>query len=81
MQQPVLSGLGGSLEIREQPSELYRRAARRTLEQIGQANATLSAAIETLLDWRDNNWREIEDLTVKMLGDRDRWMHEFRVGG
>ena len=71
LQQPVLSGLGGSLDIREQPSELYRRAARRTLEQIGQANATLSSAIETLLDWRDNNWREIEDLTVKMLADRE----------
>ncbi len=81
MQQPVLSGLGGSLDIREQPSELYRRAARRTLEEIGQANATLSAAIETLLDWRDNNWREIEDLTVKMLADRDRWMHEFVLEG
>jgi ATP-dependent exoDNAse (exonuclease V) beta subunit len=81
MQQPVLSGLGGSLDIREQPSELYRRAARRTLEHIGQANAALSAAIETLLEWRDNNWREIEDLTVKMLGDRDRWMHEFVLEG
>ena len=81
MQQPVLSGLGGSLDIREQPGELYRRAARRTLEQIGQANATLSAAIETLLDWRDNNWREIEDLTVRMLADRDRWMHEFVLEG
>ena len=81
MQQPVLSGLGGSLDIREQPSELYRRAARRTLEHIGHANATLSTAIEILLDWRDNNWREIEDLTVKMLADRDRWMHEFVLGG
>ncbi len=81
MQQPVLSGLGGNLEIHEQPSELYRRAARRTLEQIGQANAPLTAAIETLLDWRDNNWREIEDLTVKMLGDRDRWMHDFVLEG
>ena len=81
MQQPVLSGLGGSLEIRERPCELYRRAARRTLEQIGQSNAPLSAAIETLLDWRDNNWREIEDLTVQMLGDRDRWMQNFVLKG
>jgi ATP-dependent exoDNAse (exonuclease V) beta subunit len=77
MQQPVLTGLGGNLDISEQPSELYRRAARRTLEQIGQSNVALSAAIETLLDWRDNHWREIEDLTVKMLADRDRWMHDF----
>ena len=34
LQQPILSGLGGSLDIYEQPRELYRRAARRTLEQI-----------------------------------------------
>ncbi len=77
IQQPVLSRLGGSLDIREQPKELYRRASRRTLEHIGQTDAALSAAIETLLDWRDNNWREIEELMVKMLADRDRWMHDF----
>jgi ATP-dependent exoDNAse (exonuclease V) beta subunit len=81
LQQPLLSGLGGSLGIDEQPAELYRRAARRTLQQIGQANATLSAAIETLLDWRDNNWREIEDLTVEMLQNRDRWMQDFVLQG
>ncbi len=77
LQQPLLSGLGGGLDISEQPAELYRRAARRTLQQIGQANVTLSAAIEILLDWRDNNWREIEDLTVEMLRNRDRWMQDF----
>jgi ATP-dependent helicase/nuclease subunit A len=81
IQQPVLSGIGGSLEIRERPNELYRRAARRTLKKIGQADRTLSAAIETLLDWRDNNWREIEDLTVDMLGNRDRWMQDFVLEG
>ena len=81
LQQPLLSGLGGSLGIDEQPAELYRRAARRTLQQIGQANATLSAAIEALLDWRDNNWREIEDLIVEMLENRDRWMHDFVLQG
>jgi ATP-dependent helicase/nuclease subunit A len=81
LQQPLLSGLGGGLDICEQPAELYRRAARRTLEQIGQANAPLSAAIETLLDWRDNNWREIENLTVEMLANRDRWMQDFVLSG
>ncbi len=77
LQQPLLSGLGGGLDISNQPAELYRRAARRTLQQIGQADSALSAAIETLLDWRDNNWREIEDLTVEMLRNRDRWMQDF----
>jgi len=77
LQQPLLSGLGGGLDISEQPAELYRRAARRTLQQIRRADTALSTAIETLLDWRDNNWREIEDLTVEMLRNRDRWMQDF----
>ena len=77
LQQPLLSGLGGGLDISKQPAELYRRAARRTLQQIGRADSAVSAAIETLLDWRDNNWREIEDLTVEMLKNRDRWMQDF----
>jgi ATP-dependent exoDNAse (exonuclease V) beta subunit len=77
LQQPLLSGLGGGLDISKQPAELYRRAARRTLQQIGHADTALSTAIETMLDWRDNNWREIEDLTVEMLKNRDRWMQDF----
>jgi ATP-dependent exoDNAse (exonuclease V) beta subunit len=80
LQQPLLSGLGGGLDIAEQPEELYRRAARQTLERIGQDDAVLSQAIEALLVWRDNNWQEMEDLLVQMLGQRDRWMHEFVLG-
>jgi len=77
LQQPLLSGLGGSLTIAEQPAELYRRAARQTMEEIDQDDPTLSEAIAALLDWRDNNWQEMEDLLVKMLESRDRWMHDF----
>jgi len=81
LQQPLISGLGGSLEIAEQPTELYRRAARRTLEEIGKAGSPVGPAAETLLLWRDNNWREMEDLLVNMLGERDRWMHAFVLAG
>jgi ATP-dependent helicase/nuclease subunit A len=78
LQQPLLSGLGGGLAIAEQPDNLYRRAARSTLEQIGSLdNRTLSQAIEQLLEWRDNNWQELEELLVGMLAKRDRWMHGF----
>jgi ATP-dependent exoDNAse (exonuclease V) beta subunit len=77
LQQPLLSGLGGGLEIEEQPSGLYRRAARQTLERIGQGDPALSEAIEKLLLWRDNNWQELEEQLVEMLGTRDRWMQEF----
>lgn len=80
LQQPLLSGLGGGLDIAENPSELYRRAARQTLAQIGNAvgsESSLTPAIESLLLWRDNGWKEMENLLVKMLAQRDRWMHEF----
>jgi ATP-dependent exoDNAse (exonuclease V) beta subunit len=81
LQQPLISGLGGSLEIAEQPTELYRRAARRALEEIGVAGSPVSPAAETLLLWRDNNWKEMEELLVNMLGERDRWMHAFVLTG
>jgi ATP-dependent exoDNAse (exonuclease V) beta subunit len=81
LQQPLISGLGGSLEIAEQPTELYRRAARRTLEEIGNAGSPAGLAAETLLLWRDNNWKEMEELLVNMLGERDRWMHAFVLTG
>jgi len=79
VRQPLLSGLGGGLEIDEQPRELYRRAARRTLEAIERGDSGLREAIEALLLWRDNGWQEIENLVVEMLETRDRWMHEFVV--
>jgi ATP-dependent exoDNAse (exonuclease V) beta subunit len=87
LQQPLLSGLGGGLEISAQPEELYRRAARETLRKIDQAGsplgtaplgtAPLGTAIEELLLWRDNAWQEMENLLVEMLASRDRWMHGF----
>jgi ATP-dependent exoDNAse (exonuclease V) beta subunit len=78
LQRPLLSGLGGGLGIAEQPNDLYRRAARQTLNQIGNAgNPALSQAVEALLVWRDNNWLELENLLVEMLSKRDRWMQDF----
>ncbi len=77
LQQPLLSGLGGGLAIAEQPSDLYRRAARSTIEQLGRPGSTISDAVERLLNWHDNNWQDLEDLLVDMLSKRDRWMHDF----
>ncbi len=81
LQQPLLSGLGDGLDIYEHPEELYRRAARSTIEQIDSSNDALRDALESLLDWRDNNWKELEDLLAEMLSNRDRWIHDFVVGG
>ncbi len=86
LQQPLLSGLGGGLDITENPGELYHRAARRALEQVGNPEAGLTApalspAIEALLLWRDNAWQELENLLAGMLAQRDRWMQDFVVCG
>jgi len=77
LQQPLLSGFGGGLAIAAQPDDLYRRAARHTIEQIDDAGSPLAEAIAKLLDWNDNNWQELESLLVNMLSKRDRWMHDF----
>jgi ATP-dependent helicase/nuclease subunit A len=77
LQQPLLSGLGGGLDIHEQPRELYRRAARHALEQIDGADSELQSAIRDLLLWRDNDWQQLENLLVAMLSNRHRWMHYF----
>lgn len=80
--QPLLSVLGSSLRVNENPIELYRRAARATLMQLGAGgpggrDEELVRAIEVLLEWRDNNWHEIETHLVEMLRRRDRWMRDF----
>jgi len=77
LQQPLVTGLGSQLDIAPQPAELYRRAARATLEKIGSDAPELNAALERLLLWRDNGWFDLENLLVEMLSRRDRWMHGF----
>lgn len=82
LQQPLLSGLGGGLDVRDEPGELYRRAARETLERLRDRNPSveitaLQGAIEALLLWRDNNWKDVEDQLISMLERRDQWMHDF----
>ena len=60
--EPLLSSLGGGLGIAEQPAELHRRAARLTVEQIGSGDhPEVAEAVDALLDWRDNNWQELEE--------------------
>ena len=63
IQEPIYSGIGNNLQISERPTELYRRAARATLEKLGSpTHPVLSGAIKDLLLWRDNGWKELEDL-------------------
>jgi len=73
----LLSGLGGRLDPVENPEALYRRAATRTLELLKAGDSPARHSVETILLWRDNNWKEVEDLIVEMLAGRNRWYQEF----
>jgi ATP-dependent exoDNAse (exonuclease V) beta subunit len=80
IQRPLLTTLGGSLDVSEDLEDLYRRAARNTLMELGRsspASLEVRESIEALLAWRDNNWQELETHLVAMLRQRDRWMQEF----
>lgn len=82
LQEPLLSDIGGGLQVAEQPLQQYRRAARYTLQHLRDAApspriAELQRATEALLLWRDNNWGDLEDQLVSMLQSRDQWMHGF----
>lgn len=79
--QPLLSRLGGALSPVEDAGPLYAEAARRTLGLLGGADAELNAALSHLLEMRDNNLPECEDLLGKMLAKRDQWLRAFPLSG
>jgi ATP-dependent helicase/nuclease subunit A len=81
LQRPLISPLGGGLDIADQPKELYLKAARRTLNSIGEDDAELRSAIEALLLWRDNNWQDVENQLVTMLEKREQWLRETATAG
>jgi superfamily I DNA/RNA helicase len=73
----VLAGLGGKLEMAAAPEELYRRAATRTIELLKAEDSPARRAVEALMLWRDNHWKDVESLIVPMLAGRNRWYQEF----
>jgi ATP-dependent helicase/nuclease subunit A len=70
---PVLSGGGGRQMPVEDPTLMFREAARQTLMQLGGADAELDAALRTVLLHRDGSLADCERLLVEMLGLRNQW--------
>ncbi|NYF52531.1 UvrD-helicase domain-containing protein [Tunturiibacter gelidoferens] len=70
---PVLSGAGGRQTPVEDPTLMYREAARETLMQLGGSDVELDAALRTVLLHRDGSLRDCERLLMEMLPLRNQW--------
>jgi ATP-dependent helicase/nuclease subunit A len=70
---PVLSGSGGRQTPVEDPTPMYREAARQTLMQLGGNDVALDAALRTVLLHRDGSLAECERLLMEMLPLRNQW--------
>lgn len=79
--QPLLSRMGGRLSPSENAGPLYALAARRTLGRLGSTDPQLEAALTHLLELRDNNLADCEQLIVGMLERRDQWIRAFPLTG
>lgn len=71
---PLLAGLPATLGVREDASELYRRAARRALLEAEEPQSPWGRAVTVVLRDLDNDWRRMERLLVEMLARRDQWL-------
>ena len=69
---PLLSGSGTSEPV-EEAEPLHREAARRTLLELGGADAILNDALQTVLLHRDGNLGDCEALLARMLDQRQQW--------
>ncbi len=75
-QHPWRSGLGGPLQLTEDPEPLYRNAARATLALLDSREPEAAAAAH-LLRLRDVRVEQVEDLLVQMLARRDQWLRHL----
>lgn len=68
-QMPVLAGFGAQPAVSEDPAELYREAAARTL-------ADITPAVARLLAHLDNDVAQATGLLAGMLERRDQWLRK-----
>lgn len=72
-QMPVLSGFGAMPDTADDAADLYRLAARETLNALEQGEQW-SPAVERLLRHLDNHLPHVEGLLAGMLARRDQWL-------
>ncbi|TAN60826.1 DNA helicase UvrD, partial [bacterium] len=77
-QQPLLSRVGASALISEDPDELYALAARLTIEAVEDAGPDADAVFSALKHM-DNSVTALTDRLVMMLKSRDQWMRHVEA--
>ncbi len=77
-QAPLGSGLGAVPGVAESAAPLYEQAARNLLEEL--ESETVGAALERLLEERDNDAGRLATLLAQMLARRDQWLHHLSAG-
>ncbi len=75
-QMPLLSRLGATPVPTEDPSALYREAARETLAQLEELGP--SEHVAALLHHLDNDTGRAEDLLARLLARRDQWLRHHQ---
>lgn len=72
-QMPVGSGFGGVAKVVEDASELYRLAARETLRELANEDASERALLARLGVYFDSDFVSLENQIVAMLARREQW--------
>lgn len=72
-QMPVLSGFGGQVTVIEDATDLYRMAARRTLQNLTVTNEESKRLFRELVIYFDNDTSKLENQITGMLAKRDQW--------
>ncbi len=75
---PLTAGLAAQLEVVDDASDLYRAAARLTLECL--ADPDYGDIVEQVLEHLENDMRRLESLLVAMLERRDLWLPRVGAG-
>jgi len=75
-QMPVLSRAGVNPQTIEKADELYRQAARATLQELSR-----STDVAFLLAHMDNNWQKLEAMITSLLAKRDHWLRHLPATG
>ncbi len=73
---PVLSRAGVNPQTIEKADELYRKAARATLQALPK-----SKEVGILLSHLDNNWQKLESMITNLLQKRDHWLRHLPING